>query len=173
VSFFVKFFDGSITLAVLDLPDSPRTRVWLALVAQLQADPALSACIATWLVWDGTRDCTAALTAETAPTLRLTPTTEPMSWYDASAQIGYLVVNIEAYIPSEDVRDVLNLQGAIEGALYPADAGAFQRSLVALGAQTGLVEFTGTLSETPSAMKEGAFRPLGTLRVAVLRQLIP
>jgi hypothetical protein len=154
-------------LAVLDLPDSPRTRVWLALVAQLQADAALSACIATWLVWDGTRDCTAALTAETAPTLRLTPTTEPMSWYDASAQIGYIVVNIE------DVRDVLNLQGAIEGALYPNDAGAFQRSLVALGAQTGLVEFTGPLSETPTSTKEGAFRPLGTLRVAVLRQLIP
>jgi hypothetical protein len=159
-------------MAVLDLPDSPRTRVWLALVAQLQADEALSACIATWLVWDGTRDCTAALTAETAPTLRLTPTTEPMSWYDAAAQIGYLVVNIEAYIPSEDARDVLNLQGAIEGALYPADD-SFRASLVNLGAETGLVEFTGPLSETPTSTKEGAFRPLGTLRVAVLRQLIP
>jgi hypothetical protein len=84
-------------LAVLDLPDSPRTRVWLALVAQLQADPALSACIATWLVWDGTRDCT----------------------------------------------------------------------------ETGLVEFTGPLSETPTSMKEGAFRPIGTLRIQVIRGLIP
>jgi hypothetical protein len=160
-------------VAVLDLPDSPRTRVWLALVAQLQADPALSACIATWLVWDGTRDCTAALTAETPPALRLTPTTEPMSWYDAAAQRGYLVMNIEAYIPSEDARDVLNLQGAIEGALYPDDAGLFQRSLVALGAETGLVEFTGPLSETPASMKEGAFRPIGTLRIQVIRGLIP
>jgi hypothetical protein len=159
-------------MAVLDLPDSPRTRVWLALVAQLQADPALSACIATWLVWDGTRDCTAALADVPPPALRLTPTTEPMSWYDASAQRGYLVMNIEAYIPSEDARDVLNLQGAIEGALYPADD-SFRASLVDLGAETGLVEFTGPLAETPSAVERGAFRPLGTLRMAVLRQLIP
>jgi hypothetical protein len=163
-------------MATLDLPDDPRTAVWRLIVARLQADAALAGAVPTWLVWDGASDSNADLASKRAPVLRLYPVLGPMSWYSAESQQGALVVAVEAYIPGLDCEDVLNLQGAIEAALYPqadADQFAFQRSLVAAGAVTGYILFGQPLSQPPpQAGGSGAFRPMGTFRVDVERRLI-
>src|SRR5437763_883458 len=126
-------------MATLNLPDTPRTLVWRALVGRLQSDPDQDSTVRTWIVRDGGRHDNADLSRVKAPALRLYPLSGPMTWYDAQSQQGALVVALEAWVPGLDVEDLLNLQGAIEGALYPDDDHAFRRSLVAAGAVTGLV----------------------------------
>jgi hypothetical protein len=161
-------------MATLNLPDTPRTLVWRAIVERLQADPDLDSAIATWIVWDGgTRD-NADLSRVKAPALRLYPISGPMTWYDAQSQQGALAVALEAWLPGLDVEDLLNLQGALEAALSPDDGHAFRRSLVAAGAVTGLIEFVAPLAQPHAAAGEqGGFHPLGQFKIDVLRSLIP
>jgi hypothetical protein len=162
-------------MATLDLPDDPRTLVWRLIVARLRDDPALSRVIATWLTWDGGRDSNKDLESLRPPALRLYPTLGAMTWHDAQSQTAPLIINIEATISGMDAEDILNLQGAIEDALYPAGADevAWEAALTAAGAEPPQVEFTQPLTDTTAAAGEGGnFQPLGTFRINVLRTLV-
>lgn len=159
-------------MATLNLPDTPRTLVWRLLVARLQADPALSAAIDTWITWDGSRDSNADLTTARGVALRIYPVSGPMTWFCESSQSGALAVALEAWIPGLDAEDLLNLQGALEAALYPDDGQSFRRALVAAGAVTGLIEFVTPLAQPHAAAGgQGGFHPLGQFKVDVLRPL--
>jgi hypothetical protein len=162
-------------MATLDLPDDPRTLVWRLIVTRLRDDPALSRVIATWLTWDGGRDSNKDLESLRPPALRLYPTLGAMTWHDAQSQTAPLIINIEATISGMDAEDILNLQGAIEDALYPAGAEekVWEAALTAAGADTGLIEFTQPLVDRPETGGEGGnFQPLGTFRIDVLRMLV-
>jgi len=168
-------------VATLNLPTDPRTAVWRLIVARLQADPALSAAIRTWLVWDGSGDDNTDITAARGPALRLYPVPEPMTWFDESSQTGGLTVAVDAGIPGHDAEDVLNLQGAIESALYPPGAAGdlWRAQLVAAGAVNGTFVFVHPLAQAPvqpppatAAGSLGALHPLGSFRIDVLRNLI-
>lgn len=163
-------------MATLNLPTDPRTAVWRLIVAQLQADPDLAREVAVWITWTGEDADNSPLFDLPSPALRLTPVIGPQSWYDAASERGSLVIEVEAWITGNDVEDMLNLQGAIEGALYPADSAAqwaFQQALVAAGAITGLIEFNDPLNEKLKQMVgQSGFSPVGTFKIDVQRTLI-
>lgn len=162
-------------MATLNLPDAPSTLAWRLIVAQLQGNSDLDGVIRTWITWDGVSGCNADLASDAvaSPAIRIYPTEGPMSWYSADQMYCYLNVAIECMVPGLDVEDVLNLQGAIVKALYPAPASAenaFENALVAIGAETGTIEFTQPIMEPHGTAGQGGdFHPLGSFRVKVLR----
>jgi hypothetical protein len=129
----------------LALPDGSRAKVYRAIVAILKADPVLKRVFGSnWSVMSGDPDDVADLSEAEAPAIVLMPSLGPMSWWSPDAFIGPLAISFEVLIDGLNASDVLNLQDAIERALYPADhdaAHAQERALVALGAETGQADF--------------------------------
>jgi hypothetical protein len=162
-------------MATLNLPIDPRTAVWRLTRERLQADATLAGAVETWLTWDGAADSNADLESKRGPALRLYPLMAPMGWYSAESQRAPLVIMVEAAIPGMDVEDILNLQGAIEDALYPPGGAEddWLRQLTDAGAVTGLFDFVQPLND-PSARAGGGgnFEPIGSLRIDVMKALI-
>lgn len=162
-------------MATLDLPDSPSTLVWRLIVARLQGDTDLGRVVRTWITWDGASNCNVDLASDAVqgPSIRIYPTEGPMAWYSADQQVIPLNIAVETTVPGMDVEDILNLQGAIVGALYPPDPAAeraFEQALVTAGAETGLIEFSQPIMEPhATAGFGGDFHPLGQFRINVLR----
>lgn len=157
----------------LNLADCPKTLIWKAIVDRIRSDATLSAAgLEAILAWEDTDGDNRELDDFQGAALRLTPQLGAMTWLFEATQSGALVVAVEASLPGMDATDFLNLQHAIEGALYPDDANAWINSLVILGAETGLIEFIAPLSEDPStAGSDGKWRPMGTFKINVRREL--
>lgn len=160
-------------MARLNLPDGARARIFDAIVAQLRGNPTLQASgVDAWLAWEDLEGDNQSLDDVQGAAVRLTPELGAMAWRYAGAQSSALVVSIEASLPGMSGHDFLNLQDAIEAALYPDDNHAFEQSLVALGADTGLIRFVQPLTEAAAtAGSDGQWRPMGTFEVDVLRNL--
>lgn len=158
----------------LNLPDGPHALVFRAIVARIRADAALaSSGIEHWFAWEDEDGDNKALDESHAPVVRLTPELGAIAWRYAEAQVGPLVVSIEASLPGMHGDDFMNLQNAIMNALYPDDpTNAFERELVALGAETGQLRFVRPLSQdSRSVGNDEHWRPMGTFEVDVLKNL--
>lgn len=132
-------------MPLLDLPPSPRRRVFRRIVQQVRNDPLLRRACRTILAWEGEPNSARELTQANSPGIRLTPSCGPDVWGSPEAFRGWLFVDVDLLLPGMDVGDMLDFWWAIERALYPADhvaAHAFQRDLRQLGALTGQVEFS-------------------------------
>lgn len=157
----------------LNLPDSPHALVFRAIVAQIRNDATLQASgVEQWLAWEDIDNDNRAIDESQAAIVRITPELGAIAWRYAEAQVGPLVVSLEASLPGMHGDDFMNLQNAIMNALYPADSFAFQNSLVALGAETGQLRFVRPLSQdASSAGSNEQWRPMGTFEVDVLKNL--
>lgn len=165
-------------MAVLKLPTDPRTAVWRLLVQTLKADPTLNRTVKTWLCWEEPTKTSLLLTAATSPCIRLTPIPGPQRWYTPDSNIGELQVKVEVDILTWDVDDYLNLQGAIERALYPPDREkelAIERAFVAAGAETGQWQFSQPVMDPkagdPEPGQPPQFNCLGMMKIDVIRTI--
>lgn len=126
------------------LPRGVRSAVYRRIVEQLRTDPVLSNVVKTWETWD--RPSEPQIDAiTTAPALRVMPVLGSVAWYSPDAQFGPLQLRYELYLEGVDGCDALDVQDALERAIYPADIAkqrAFQRDLVNLGCHTGLITFS-------------------------------
>ena len=135
------------------LPDSARTIVYEMVVAALKADVTLSATIAapqwtTYLEADGSNRNT-AIEANAYPAIHLLPfgmgaSSETQVRQDAPFGIAATITTA-----GHDIRDILNLWGAVEAALFTGDGGkALNNGIRAALATAGQARgrFVGSMS---------------------------
>lgn len=131
----------------LDLPASPRAKVFRVLVATLRADPTLARALRKDGIraWEGSPIDALPFGVEHAPSIRLTPATGPDTFSTPDSMKGALVINCEMVARGSNVDDLLNLWWAVCLALYPpdkADRNALALRLQNAGARSGLPMFT-------------------------------
>jgi hypothetical protein len=164
-------------MATLNLPTSSRTAVWRVIRARILADPVLPVVCKVMQFFANEREAAADITQFPSPSLRFYAMPGPATWFDESTMEGELVVTVEAWITGLDEEDVLDLQNAIEAALWPpavVDQYAFQAQLVAAGAKTGYIVGSDPLAVDPSeAGQRNGWHPMGRFTIDVLRLLIP
>jgi len=132
-------------MATLNLPTSPRTGVFRAIDQILRNDPVLKSLFDTFISWQGDPQDGRELTKTNAPAIRITPANGPETWKFPESFTGKLYINYELIVDGFDYDDLLNVQWAIERAIYPADDSAKQAIVATLqqaGAYTGLIEFS-------------------------------
>jgi hypothetical protein len=165
-------------MSTLYLPDGVRTAVWRLVKAQLRADTVLSRPFITQVFFEGAGDREEIQSLQSYGTdvvVRYLCTLGSMSWWNERSQVGALVVSYETFVRSLDDEDALNVQEAIESALYPDDGFAFHQSLIdayapGVGAVTGQPHFVTPLTTPLSAAgREGTFRPTGQFVIEVER----
>lgn len=132
---------------MLDVPASPRTRVFRELVAILREDPLLSRVIRkdALRTWDGSPLDAKDFTIEHAPALRLTPVTSGDDFATPDSMKGGLLINCEILLRGTRVDDLADFWWAVCKAVYPDDL--LTRNAIALrlqnaGARSGLVLFS-------------------------------
>jgi hypothetical protein len=161
-------------MATLNLPTSAPAAVWRLVKARLKADPALDAAGVRLLFFEGDRDPTADVASLPGPAVVFVAGLGGLSWWTERAQAGSLLVTYQAALDGLDDEDPLNLEWAIEAALYPDDGFAFHQSLIEAGAVTGQPEFGQPLNLQPSdAGRAGRFTPAGQFAVKVERGFAP
>lgn len=174
-------------MATLNLPDSPHVRVWRLVRARLKADAVLKteASGLRLVFFDGDggnepgRNEITDIRNYGGPVLRFLATVGGMNPADERSIVGALVVRCELAIPTLDDEDVLNVQTAIEGALYPEDNFVFHQSLIdagpgSSGADTGEAMFPQPLSVAPhDAGRGGWMIAVGAFTIMVQRGFEP
>lgn len=156
------------------LPDSPRTKVFRAMVQILKASPTLGSVIKPGALrsWAGDSHDTIEFSWSLAPAIRLTPANGPEQFWSPNAMLGDLLVNCEMLVAGTCVDDVANLWWAIEKAFYPASDGGMANAatLQAAGAHSGLVLFSQPAYDPEPADK--FFAAMGQLKIAVRLQFV-
>ena len=131
-------------LAQLD--DSARTIVYNQIVAALKADTTLKAVIppGQWTTYteDVPQTRNSPLENNGLPAIRILPFGLPATQEANVLQNSWFVIGISITTAGLDVRDLLNLWGAIEAALFPGDgsktlANNIRAALAAAGAARG------------------------------------
>ncbi len=164
-------------MAVLDLTESPYTKVWKTTLEIMQSDETLRSVVQTWIVPDGSKSPNPLQSA--MPVLELDPVMGPMSWFDPSSQYGYLTIKLRTYVRSYDAADVFNLHSAIIRAFFPQDEPRRQydiRDMLAkAGAiDTGQFEFNFPPTEPdPRFDDEGLKICVGQMRISVIHTFNP
>lgn len=163
-------------MASLNLPDGARVAVWRLVKQQLRGDATLAASGVELVFFEGdlSRDTLTALRDRGGPAVLFLATLGRMAWFTERSMSGALVVSYQVLIPGLDDEDALNLQEAIEAALYPADGHAFEQSLVDAGAVTGQPIFASPLTMQPAtAGTSGLLQPTGQFVLDIERGFIP
>jgi hypothetical protein len=159
------------------LPDDNRTLVYRAIVEKLRLDGLLSTYVATWITWDGDANDSRDLTQQEAPIIRLTPQMDIGDWIYETTQYFELVIEVEALIPGLGVDELMNLQGAIENALYtPWDRDtsvAFSTYLMQIGANSGIIGFRALNDPDVRSRKDGSWLGKGQITIDVNRTINP
>jgi hypothetical protein len=156
-------------MSTLYLPDGVRVAVWRLVKARLRADATLAQPPVRLIFFEGTRDATESIGDEPGPAIIFLASMGPLAWNTEREMVGALIVDYQVKVPGTDDEDVLNLQEAIEAALYP-DGDDFRQSLIDAGAQTGQPEFTRPMALPQSAAgRAGMFVPTGQFVVRTLR----
>lgn len=132
---------------MLELPDSPRKKVFRAIVDVLRTNPAIERVIrkGAFRAWEGTPTDAQPFSIEHAPAIRLTPATNADSFATPDSMKGALLINCEILLKGSNVDDLFDLWWAICKALYPADRDERSRLATRLqnaGARSGLAEFS-------------------------------
>jgi hypothetical protein len=161
----------------LPLPDGQRTQIFRQVEAFLRNDPILARVVRgdAWKDFSGNPNDAAALAPAQAPAIRIAPAPGPMTWATPDSMRAPLYINIECCVAGLVADDVLNLQDAIERAIYPADPVkrlAQINTLQALGASDGLVEFAMPIWDRAADLgRSGHWFPVGQMRIDVRRTL--
>lgn len=128
------------------LTDSARTIVYNMVVAALKADTTLSAVIppGQWTTYteDAPRVRNSPLENNGYPAIRILPFGLPATQEANTLQNSWFAIGIAITTAGLDVRDLLNLWGAVEAALFPGDgsktlANNIRAALAAAGAAAG------------------------------------
>jgi hypothetical protein len=160
------------TLLDLGAPDVT-TKIYRLVVNQLQTDRLLLSVVKNWQTWDGDPKDIVPPTISSAPWIGLTPRPVSETWYSPESQEGWLYIQVRALVKGTCVDDVMNLWGAIRGALSPrvADSAGipFMKKLQDSGAPKGLVEMSQPISDpSPDPGQDGGFAAVGQLRILYL-----
>jgi hypothetical protein len=143
-----------------DLNDSAWTIAYYAVVQALKNDPVLSTAIAIggWRTYtDGDSDDVGP-GEDSLPAIETLPFAAGASPLTITSQTAPLGIAIQVACEGADVRDLLNLWGAVHKALFPGDAStmlrtaivaAFQAAKPPLGAQLASVQLSSP-AITPS-----------------------
>lgn len=166
----------------LNIPDGQRVSVFRTIVAWLQADKVLGQCIKAeegWKVFSGNPNDASPLPVTAFPVIRLFPAPGPMRWITVESMESPLYINIECSVPGLHADDVLNLQEAIENALYPSDPAVQSKREQILqqppnGCLTGRIEFMMPLWDQngQDRGKSGNWFPIGQIRIDIRRILV-
>lgn len=138
------------------LPDHPRSVVYAMVVAALKADPTLSATIHPdgWRTYLDEDDNSTPPGEDTMPSLEALPFGQGAGPESLVTQQSPLGIAINVATEGLDVRDLLNLWGAVEAALMPGDGSralmqSIRSALVGTGAQVSDVRLSSP-AITPS-----------------------
>jgi hypothetical protein len=161
-------------MATLNLPTSPRTRVFRKIDTILRNDPLLSPVISggSFLSWQGNACDDASFATSMAPAMRITPMNGPEVWKYPDSFVGWLFINCEILVSGYDYDDVFDLWWAVEKALYPSDLPtklALIKSLQDVGAETGLAEFSQPAFDPKP--ESNYLHCAGQIKIAVLLNL--
>ena len=153
---------------ILQLPTSPRTKVYRAIDNALRRDPVLSSVVKadSFRSWSGKGKDTTEFTYSMAPAIRLTPMNGPEQFAFPSAMKGWLYINVEMLLTGTDYDDVMNLWWALELALYTQGV---PQALNAAGAYSGLCLFSQPAFDPSPA--DRYFAATGQIKIEVLLQL--
>lgn len=162
------------------IPRGSRSRVYRRIVDQLQTDPVLQRVVKTWTTWTGRDVDNVRSNASTEIHVTVTPQLSGMAIDSPDSHVGWLSIQVFVYplgskTGTATADECLDLVELIEEALSPpgddAKRMAFQRSLVDLGATTGLIHFTQPPNMAYSA--ENTLVCAGSMRIEVRRMLNP
>lgn len=110
-------------MKLLKIPDHPRTIVYDLVVKALKSDPILRATIHPdgWRTYTDEPDNDTPPGEDTMPCLEVMPFGQAASPESFIAQASPLGIAINIATEGLDVRDLLNLWGAVENALFTGD----------------------------------------------------
>jgi len=160
------------------LPDGVRTKLFRAIVQVLKADPVLSQIVERWWEWTSSPTDTGDIPVPEGGkvNMRLTPRMNTFAPWTPDSMTGWLAIKIEATIPGTNVDDYLNLQDAIENAIYKPnhkDSIALQVRFQQImapnsGATTGqIVFFAPVYDDTLPERTDNNFYVLGEMRIEI------
>jgi hypothetical protein len=159
----------------LDLDDSPRTRVFRQLVAIFQADLVLARVIAPrhWRTFSGDPADKTEFGVTACPSVVLSRIPGDEEFWSPDSMTGDLQVQILLQTRGTCEDDADNLYWAFQRAIYPLDNDTklkINRSLVAVGAHTGLVLFSQPAFDPRNLngqASEGMILARGAMRITV------
>jgi hypothetical protein len=128
-----------------NLPTSPHTAAFREIVAILKSDARLAQATKTWFLWDGEQTDRLPFGLSLCPTIAIVPGRMTDQFYGPSGFLGQLTLDITVTVGGTRCDDLFDLYHAIQRAIYPADDAArvaIRSALLALGADTGEIEFT-------------------------------
>lgn len=154
------------------LPDTGRTIAYAAIVAHLKADPVLQS-VRPAIQWqtyidDGPSPQT-PIQNTGLPAIEMTPIPIPATQEAQVLQNSPLGIRLIVTTPGTDVRDALNLWGAIERSLFPGDGSkdlnsSIRSSLLAASNQQGKpLGSLQTINLSQPAVFAGANIPVSSL----------
>jgi hypothetical protein len=129
-------------MKILKLPDHPRSIIYTLIVQALKADPTLRRVVApdAWRTYLDEPDNDTPPGEDTLPSVEVLPFGQGALPESPIAQSSPLGIAITIATEGLDVRDLLNLWGAIEHALFPGDGSrtlgaAIRAAIAGTGAQ--------------------------------------
>lgn len=113
-------------MKVLHLKDGIRTTVYMLIVHALKSHPALKACIHPngWRTYTGEPDIETPAGEDTLPAIEVLPFAMAAGPASIVTQESPMGIGISIACEGLDVRDLLNLWEAVEGALFKGDGQA-------------------------------------------------
>ena len=168
---------------ILNLTDCPWIVVYRACVAILQADPTLAGIVRedAWIVWDGEDASPSPLSANRDVAVRVSPVASGEEWYSPDSTIRNLSLNIDFDVQSTCINDPHNFWQAVQRAFYPPDDATIDNpatprftiinTLVAAGAWTGVLTFSGPNVIPDDAKSPSYFSCRGVLKLEVDNRL--
>lgn len=166
-------------MSIPGLPRGNRSQVFRRICQQLMTDPVLASVVKAWDVFAGESADQMPGNIMECPYIKLLPRLGTVGWYSPDAQMGPLEIQVQAGVDGLDAADCLDLWDAFERAVYPYDDRtkqlAFEADLVALGAETGQIEFSrpASIAQLPDANAGLQFTLLGMMRLNIVRPFSP
>lgn len=104
------------------LPDCPEAKAMNAIVAILKTDPSLSRVDIQWQTWENDPTDEVNPTISRMPYIQLTPDKGSSKWVEESQHKADMTILIGLVVEGTHRNDIINLWGAIRGALFPQEA---------------------------------------------------
>lgn len=135
----------------LDIPDRAYSIVYKAIVDALKADATLSSVFkpTAWTTWMGDATQNSPFESSVYPWIVTLPTFLPASSETQTRQSAPFGVRVIIAVAGLDVRDLMNLWGAVEDAVFPGDGSKTLNHSIRTAleqASVGRGRFVGTLT---------------------------
>lgn len=155
----------------LNIPDSPRMRIFRAIDDRIRTDSVISRIVRPSSIrsWRGDPSDRHEFGISHAPAIRLTPHPGPETWQNMIAIRGLLLIDVEILVAGSCVDDLDNLWQAIYASINPTGiliSDAFSETLRSIGAWQGIVNVTqAVFDHRAESGTDGMFRGTGQLSV--------